>query len=65
MVPSDYFVYRSANLNPRIKVLLFLDFAQGRLLKNVQNHISIRLDPLLHFLGTQTHVPKHIGLKLR
>ena len=40
MVPSDYFVYESANFNPRIKVLLFLDSAQVELLKNVQNHFS-------------------------
>ena len=39
MVHSDYFVHESANFNPRIKVLLFLDSAQGGLLKNVQNHI--------------------------
>ena len=35
MVHSDYFVYESANFNPRIKVLLFLDSAQGGLIKNV------------------------------
>ena len=43
MVPSDYFVCKSANFNPRIKVLLFLDSAQQGLLKNVQNHFSRRL----------------------
>ena len=43
MVPSDNFVYESANFDPRIKVLLFLDSAQGGLLKNVQNHYSRRL----------------------
>ena len=40
MVPSDYFVFESANFNPRIKVTLFLDSAQVGLLKNVQNHFS-------------------------
>ena len=43
MVHGDYFVYESANFNPRIKVLLFLDSAQVGLLKNVQNHFSRRL----------------------
>ena len=43
MVQSDYFVYKSANFNPRITVLLFLDSAQVGLLKNVQNHFSRRL----------------------
>ena len=43
MVHSDYFVYESANFNPRIKVLLFLDSAQQGLLKNVQNRVSRRL----------------------
>ena len=43
MVSSDYFVYESANFNPRIKVRLFLDSAQVGLLKNVQNHFSRRL----------------------
>ena len=43
MVLSDYFVYESANFNPRIKVLLFLDSAQVGLLKNVQNHFSRHL----------------------
>ena len=43
MVHGDYFVYESANFNPRIKVLLFLDSAQQGLLKNVQNHFSRRL----------------------
>ena len=43
MVHSDYFVHESANFNPRIKVLLFLDSAQVGLLKNVQNHFSRRL----------------------
>ena len=43
MVPSDYFVYESANSNSRIKALLFLDSAQIGLLKNVQNHFSRRL----------------------
>ena len=43
MVPSDYFVYESANINPRIKVRLFLDSAQVGLLKNVQNHFSWQL----------------------
>ena len=43
MVPSDFFVYESANFNPRLKVLLFLDSAQVGLLKNVQNHCSRRL----------------------
>ena len=43
MEHSDYFVYESANFNPRIKVLLFLDSAQVGLLKNVQNHFSRRL----------------------
>ena len=33
MVSSVYFVYESANFNPRIKVLLFLDSAQVGLLK--------------------------------
>ena len=42
-VSSDYFVYESANINPRIKVPLFLDSAQVGLLKNVQNHFSRRL----------------------
>ena len=42
MVPSDYFVFESANFNPRIKVLLFMDSAQVRLLKKVQNHFSRR-----------------------
>ena len=37
MVSSVYFVYESANFNPRIKVLLFLDSAQVGLLKDVQN----------------------------
>ena len=36
MVPSDYFVYEYANSDPRIKVLLLLDSAQGGLLKNVE-----------------------------
>ena len=43
MVSSNYFVYKSANLNPRIKVLLFLDSAQGGLLKNVQKYFSRHL----------------------
>ena len=43
MVQSDYFVYKSANFNPRITVLLFLDSAQVGLLKNVQNHFSRHL----------------------
>ena len=43
MVHGDYFVYESANFNPRIKVLLFLDSAQGGLLKNIQNHFSRHL----------------------
>ena len=43
MVHSDYFVYESANFNPRIKVLQFLDSAQQGLLKNVQNDFSRRL----------------------
>ena len=43
MVHSDYFVHESANFNPRIKVLLFLDSAQQGLLKNVQNRVSRRL----------------------
>ena len=43
MVPSDYFVYESANSNSRIKALLFLDSAKARLLKNVQNHFFRRL----------------------
>ena len=43
MVHGDYFVYESANFNPRIKVLLFLDSTQGGLLKNVQNHCSRHL----------------------
>ena len=42
MVSSFYFVYESANFNPRIKVRLFLDSAQVGLLKNVQNHFSRR-----------------------
>ena len=42
MVHGDYFVYESANFNPRIKVLLFLDSAQVGLLKNVQ-HMQHRL----------------------
>ena len=40
MVSSVYFVYESANFNPRIKEPLFLDSAQVGLLKNVQNHFS-------------------------
>ena len=43
MVSSVYFVYESANFNPRIKVPLFLDSAQVELLKNVQNHFYGRL----------------------
>ena len=43
MVHGDYFVYESANFNPRIKVPLFLDSAQVGLLKNVQNHFSRRV----------------------
>ena len=43
MVSSVYFVYESANFNPRIKVPLFMDSAQVGLLKNVQNHFSRRL----------------------
>ena len=43
MVSSVYFVYESANFNPRIKVLLFLDSVQVGLLKNVQKHFSMRL----------------------
>ena len=43
MVSSFYFVYESANFNPRIKVLLFLDSAQQGLFKNVQNNFSRRL----------------------
>ena len=36
---SDYiFVNSFYNVNPRIKILLFLDSAKGGLLKNVQNH---------------------------
>ena len=37
MAPSYYCVYESANFNPRIKVLLFLDSAQVGLIKDVQN----------------------------
>ena len=39
MVSSDYFdfVCEFTNFNPRIKVPLFLDSAQARLLENVQN----------------------------
>ena len=40
---SDYFVYKSANLYPRIKVRLFLGSAQGGLLKNVRNKFSRQL----------------------
>ena len=40
MVSSDYFVYKSANLNPRIKEPQFLDATQGGLLKNVQSHFA-------------------------
>ena len=36
MEHSDFFVYESANFNPRIKVPLFLDSAQVGLLKDVQ-----------------------------
>ena len=43
MVSSNYFVYKSANLNPRIKLHLFLYSAQGGLLKNVQDHFSRHL----------------------
>ena len=43
MVPSQDFVYESANFSRRIKVLLVLDSAQGGLLKNVQNPFSRRL----------------------
>ena len=43
MVPSNCFVYKSANFNPGIRILLFLDSAQGGLLKNVQNHFSRHL----------------------
>ena len=43
MVPSDYFVYESAHFNPWIKLILFLDSAQGGLLRNVQNHFSRHL----------------------
>ena len=42
IISSDYFVYKSTNLNPWIKVL-FLDSAQRGLLKNVQNHFSRHL----------------------
>ena len=40
MLSSNYFVYKYANLHAIIKVLLFLDSAQGGLLKYVQNHYS-------------------------
>ena len=40
---TNHFVYESANFNPRIKVLLFLDSAQRGLLENVQNHFSRHL----------------------
>ena len=43
MVHSDYFVHESANFNPRIKVVQFLDSAQIGLLKNIQNQFSRRL----------------------
>ena len=43
MVSSNYLVYKSANLNPRIKVLLILDSAQGGMLKNVQKYFSRHL----------------------
>ena len=43
MASSVYFVYESANVNPKIKVPLFWDSAQVGLLKNVQNHFSRRL----------------------
>ena len=43
MVSSVYFVYESANFNPRIKVPQYFDSAQVGLLKNVQNHFSRRL----------------------
>ena len=54
MVPSYYFVYESANFNPRIKVPLFLDSAQVELLKNVQNHFSRRLGSQ-EIANTQVH----------
>ena len=59
MVPSNCFIYQYANFNPRIKVLLFLDSAQGGLLKNVQNHFS-------RHLGSQEMAEtqkKHLSLK--
>ena len=54
MVPSDYFVYESANFNPRMKVPLFLDSKQVVLLKNVQNHFS-RLLGSQEIAKTQVH----------
>ena len=46
MVQSDFFVYKSANFNPRITVLLFLDSAQAGLLENLQNQFSWHLRSL-------------------
>ena len=43
MVPSDHFVYKLANFNPRNIVLQFLDSAQEGLIENVQNHFSRHL----------------------
>ena len=43
MVSSDYFVYESANINPRIKVPLFLDSTSAGLLENVLNLCSRHL----------------------
>ena len=57
MEHSDYFVYESANFNPRIKVLLFLDSAQVGLLKNVQNQFSRRLGSQ-EIAKTQVHIFK-------
>ena len=43
MVSCDYFVYESANINPRIKVPLFLDSTSAGLLENVLNLCSRHL----------------------
>ena len=54
MVSGVYFVYESANFNPRIKLPLFLDSAQVGLLKNVQNHFSRHLGSR-EIVKTQVH----------
>ena len=40
VIQSDAFVYQSANFDPRIKILPFLNFAWSGVLKIVQNYLS-------------------------